>query len=847
MTSARDSRKRAAPAASRRGQAAGRSSESTRGGVPTETASGFAAVPGWVWAVAIVLVVIVYFYPLIFMGQVFSSPDAQAPQGFAVYAAEWRARTGEYPLWNPFMFCGLPSYAALAYNPDVYFPDWIFALLGGLAPPMLWLIVYYMIGALALYALLGDHGAARAPAALGGLLFALAPNLIAVGAHGHGSQLVNSGLIPVALLALHRFLARGRATWLSLLALTLGAQVLRGHVQIAYYTWLAIAIYLVYYLLDRRRGGTTFVVAPRRGLGGVGAALALGALLGAVLALPVAAYAPHSIRGGGATGGVSFDYATGWSLGLGELWTMIVPSALGFGGETYWGTMPFTDYPNAYIGIITLFFGAMVFLIPAGRRRQPGWSPAVFYLALAALGLLIALGKNFFLYDLLYRFLPYWKKFRVPVMILVLTHLALAGLFALGLTRLLRLAVEGGPGASRLARLMGWKTAAMVAVFVLVILLGGSFRDRYSDAFRQSPRIAAQLARAPDVARQLGSRAAGRAHKDLLVNVGLVAAAGALGAMLLSRRLRPELFVGGVAILLALDVVPIGYEIMRPLITSPSDLVKPTAPDDVVEFLRAKEGPFRIYPLEEFRSNRFATFGIASVGGYHAAKPRAYQEFMDAFGIETFELFSHPDRYRLLDLLNVRYLVTAAEAGDNPRFRKVHDGPMKIYENLTVGPRAFTVGEAEVVPTAAAALARLGDPEFDLSRRAVVATAVGPLGGPDAVGRATVKEFELNRVVVEVTAEAPVLLVLADVFDPGWQAQVDGARSPVIQTDHIFRGVRVDSGAHEVEFHYVAPGLRLGFLLSLVSGAGILLMAAISLIHGRRGSRMSHQGGEVSG
>jgi hypothetical protein len=700
---------------------------------------------------------------------------------------------------------------------------------------MLWLIVYYFVGAVAVYLLLADLGAARGAAALGGLVFALTPNLIAVGAHGHGSQLVNSGLLPVALLALHRFLARGRGSWLALLALTLGAQILRGHVQIAYYTWLTLALYFVYFLLDRRRGGTTFRLAPGPAAAGVGLGLLLGALLGAVLALPVVAYTPYSIRGGGATGGVTFEYATGWSLALGELSTLLVPSALGFGGETYWGTMPFTDYPNAYVGIVTLLFAVLAFRGAAGRARQPGLAVAVFFLALAVFALLVALGKHFFLYDLLFRFLPYWKKFRVPVMILLLAQLAAAGLFALGLTRVLAVARAGGQAAARLGRGLGAAALVSLVLLVVVLIAGEAFRDRYSAAFRASPRIAAQLARAPEVGRALGARAAARAHQDLVKNLALLAAAGAVSSLLLKGRLRSGPAVGAIALLAAVDLVPIGQEIMAPLITARADLVQPTAPDDLVTFLRAQPGPFRVYPIEEFRTNRFATFGLASVGGYHAAKPRAYQEFMDAFGLETLEIFSHPDRYRLLDLLNVRYLLTAAEIGANPRFTLAHDGPIKAYENRMAGPRAFVVGAAEVVPTTEGALARLADPGFDLRQRAVVASAVEQLGGTATTGTAEVRELELNRVVVDVVATGPALLVLGELYDPGWQARVDGQPVPVVRTDHIFRGVRVESGAHQVEFRYVAPGLRFGLALSIAAAVAILGLFVVSLGRARLG------------
>jgi hypothetical protein len=844
-------RQRSARDGETRGEGAERAEgrpQSTRGGSASGVTSLLDRSPDWAAVLAILLLVAVFFHPLIFGGQVFSSPDAQAPQGFGVFAEEWRSRTGEYPTWNPYTFCGIPSYAALAYNPDVYFPDWIFKAPGTLAPPMLWLLTYYLVGAVALFHLVRDFGAARGPAALAGLLFALTPNLIAVGAHGHGSQLVNSGLIPLALLALHRFLARGRVIWLALFALTLGCQLLRGHVQIAYYTWLAVGVYLVIFLLNARRPASPYSLSIGKGLAGVAVGLFLAVLLGAVLVLPVMEYTPHSIRGGGPTGGVTLEYATGWSLGWAELLTLLVPSALGFGGETYWGTMPFTDYPN-YMGILTLYFAVLALVLARGRaadqeRRQgqargATWDPATLFLfVLLVLGLLVALGKHFFLYELLYRFLPFWKKFRVPVMILVLTQLAAAGLFALGLTRVLALRrAPGSPRSASMARVLGRLAIAALGLFLVAVLFAGPIRSSYAAAFHSSPRISAQYARAPERAQALGERAARRAHSDLVRVLALVTLASAAGRLLIRGRLRPELYLGGVALLSAIDLAPIGQEIMGPLIAPRSVLMQTTEPDDITNFLTsraAESGPFRVFPLEEFRSNRLATFGIASVGGYHAAKPRIYQEFMDAFGIDTMELFRHPDRYRILDLLNVRYLLTRLELGVSERFRLAYEGSFKAYENLAAGPRAFLVGEVVVESDAGAALSRLADPAFDLSTQAVVASEVGSLGGALVEGSARLVELGLNRVVVDVTSSAPALLVLGELFAPGWQATVDGERVPVVRADHIFRAVRVDSGSHRVEFQYVAPGLRLGFALSVTAAVGILVLGGGSLLVERR-------------
>jgi hypothetical protein len=608
--------------------------------------------------------------------------------------------------------------------------------------------------------------------------------------------------------------------WLALLALVLGAQILRGHVQIAYYTWLAIGGYLLCYLLDRRRPSGLFPISARRALPGVGVALLVAAGLGAVLALPVIAYAPHSIRGGGPGGGVTFGYATGWSLGFAELATLVVPSALGFGGPTYWGTMPFTDYPN-YMGVLTLALAALAW-VPAGGRaggaRGGGASPHLppvhpgYFLALAVFGLAVALGKHFPLYQLLFELLPGWKKFRVPVMILVLTQLGTAVLAALGLTRVLALAARGA-GAG-LGRRFGQGALVGLALALVVVLAGSGIRDRYAAAFRSSPRISAQMAGEPETARRLGNEAARRFHRDLIQSLVLLGLGAGLGWLALGRRVRGEVLVGGLAVLSATDLGPIDAAIMGPMIAPRSALEPAAEPDSIARFLLAQPGRFRILPIEEFATNRFATWGIASAGGYHAAKPILYQDLMTAVGLDDLSIFRYPERFRILDLLNVRFLVTGLTLGESERFRLAFDGPVRAYENRLAGPRAFVAGQARVEAEPRAALGFFLQPGFALDREAVVDRDPGPLGGAAVTGTATIAASELNRIQVDVTASGPALLVLGELYAPGWRATVDGEPAPVVRADLIFRGVRVPAGAHRVEFRYTTPGLQAGLWLS---------------------------------
>jgi len=112
--------------------------------------------------------------------------------------------------------------------------------------------------------------------------------------------------------------------------------------------------------------------------------------------LPVFNYTPFSIRGASIGGGAGFDYSTAWSFSIREISTFFIPSFYGFGGPTYWGNMPFTDYPN-YMGILVLTFGAIGVVF---SERKIKW----YFIFLGLISILLALGKNFFLYGIFYEY-----------------------------------------------------------------------------------------------------------------------------------------------------------------------------------------------------------------------------------------------------------------------------------------------------------------------------------------------------------------------------------------------------------------------------------------------------------
>jgi hypothetical protein len=205
----------------------------------------------------------------------------------------------------------------------------------------------------------------------------------------------------------------------------------------------------------------------------LGLALALGFGLSSFFSLPIREYAQESIRASGAGGGVTYEYATGWSLRPIETLTFLVPGALGFGGATYWGSMPFTDFPN-YMGLAILLCAFLA--IAAGRRRFE----AAYLLVLAMFALLVALGKHSAVYNFLFEHMPYFNKFRVPVMILILLQLAVAVLAGLGLTAV----AEAVQDPARRTRMLRWTGVLLVVTAILFVsgLLGDAWRDSYTRA-----------------------------------------------------------------------------------------------------------------------------------------------------------------------------------------------------------------------------------------------------------------------------------------------------------------------------------------------------------------------------
>ncbi|MCI0451644.1 MAG: YfhO family protein [Candidatus Latescibacteria bacterium] len=817
------------------------------------------------------LAAVAVLYPeIVFEGKVFVSGDSQAAAGHAAVGNESLAR-GEYPVWNPYLFCGMPSFGSLSFTPWVYPINWVIKPFRAVLPlpEYTWLLIHSLAAGFGVFLLLRDRGVHAAAAIAAGVLMIWMPNLVAVGANGHGSQACAVAYLPFALLFWDRvWRGKNLVASAAALAVTLGFSMLRAHFQISYYTYALVVLHLVFFgvmaLVDAARGRTTPATplpagfatklrqdgAPRWGgaLAEVGFSSALLAvvvgvslLICAVLYLPVHDYAKYSIRGASEAGGLDYGYATSWSLHPREMMTFLVPFSFGFGKDLYLGHMPFTDYPN-YLGVAVLAFAVVAVL-----RVRTRWVGFLAFVAVVAT--LVSFGKFLpVLYDPLFKFAPYFNKFRVPVMVLIVQQLAVVMLFAIGLDHVLM------SDRARVRRVALRALVAAGACFVLALLSQGYWTDGFASGSAARVRVTDDPATRLTVARMAGEFLA----RDLVQLTALGLALATAVFAFASSRLRPVAFACVVLAVGLIDYYRVDRYILHPerfrrhdayrIIRDRAVVDRYAQSDDVIEFLRAQDGVFRILPIDDLRnptataafmSNRYMAFDIASVGGYHPAKLSVYDEFLRALAFSLQE-----GRLDLVNMVNARYVVSSARVPEQPALTPVfvgddYEGTARaIYENRDAFPRAWVVGDYAIA-TREQALEALAGGRVDLRRSVLLTKEPSPTPASGDSAEVTITRWGAREAAFAVELDRPGIVVVSEAYYPDWKATVDGAPAEILRANHAFRAVALPAGRHEVVMRYDASVLEKGATISIASvAAAVLAMISSWLAGARREKRL---------
>lgn len=754
------------------------------------------------------------FFPVVFQGEVPASPDSISPMATSIALDAVYQEAGRYPLWQPWSFSGMPTVEAFTYLNGLYYPGVLLGLfqVNGLSLQLL----HFVFAGLGGFVLLRYFKLHDMAAFLGGAAFMMTPYMVTMFVYGHGSQLMTAAYMPWVLWAALRLLDNMRPSDMGILALLTGFQLQRGHVQIAYYTWLLVFLLIVLKLATGASGAEKFKKSAM-----IFVALCIAVIMSAALYLPVFEYTPFSVRGAGSGGGAAYEYATMWSMHPTEFMTYLLPGAAGFGGIAYWGKMPFTDYPN-YAGFVVLCLAVIGFI----SQRKLGF--VRFLAGGTVLMVFLAFGKYFSpVYDLFYHFVPFFSRFRVPSMALIAVSLNLAMLAGFGLHTVMR------EVKSKSARLLKWG-ALLLALGTLLFLFAEEPVETFIRSFFPIPPVDS-----PELAVMI-DQVRWNLWKSSFFSMVCFGGLFAAVVWLRSKKVTGMVFTGSLLTLLALsDLFLVDRQIVSPSTDSfrSSQLVpghyleKAFAEDGVTGFLRAESGMFRIYPAGSlFPENKFSVFGIESAGGYHPAKLKVYDE-----ALRVSKNLANID---LLRMLNVRYVLSTTPV-DHPLLDAVYDGELRltrgsfdtrVYRLSDSMPRAWFVREGISVGQGDDVYGRLLDGGIDIATQALVEDA--PWKGSKQFGRANVSSIEVmpENIVLSVNAEEEAFLVLSEVYYPlRWKVKIDGGEQQMFRTNGLLRGVPVPEGEHEVVFSFDRGGFENGRKLSFAGFAVALLLAGTGL------------------
>lgn len=809
----------------------------------------------------IFLAVVVFFADALFGGKNFmSGGDNLAFYSFIPYLEE-ATNAGEFPLWMPYIFSGMPSLSSFLAAGE---RSW--DMLGGLLfsiPRSLgeatgndtWrLAMWYTIYGWGVYTLMRVKGHTRLIGVFSSLAAVFSTFVIVWIMIGHSTKPVSMATLPWILLALERLRERFTLANLFLLILPLVVLVTATHPQMMFYIGCATALYMLTELVARAisKQGWLDVVKAGGGLALAGV-IALGTH--ADMFLATREYTPESTRGSAPlvqsqtqqvdqTGGNDYEYATNWSFSPEETLTFLIPNYYGFGNlgitpsgskkeqrdNLYWGQMPFTDAAN-YMGIGVLLLA----IIGAWSYRRDPF--VIFLIVLGVFSLLLSFGKNApLLYDIFYNGVPAFNKFRAPSMALCLLQFAAPVLAGYGLASIFTWNGAASADNKRRVKVLGIASAAALA-FVLFMSVGEtSYTSKVSNALDE--KFDAQTLSNPQYQSYRTERAKltyAEMSSDARTSALVLAAFALLTILVVRGTVKPNVAMAVFLLLLIVDLWRVDKRPYEPQKGSPETNVFESRAD-LVSFITTNTKGARIADLTRLPTpNWWAYHFVEHVHGYSSAKLRIYQDMLDVAGPgpgrEPMPGNSMVYNPFLWDMLNVKFIIADQPLYQNipPVFQSA-DGRTLVYENRSMLPRAWFVDTLRVESNSRTILDHMRDGDFNARTTAYVAAPLSVQPGVDSTATVRVEPRASNQAMtIATTSSTSRLLVASEVYYDEWHAYVDGTEAPMVKVNNLLRGVVVPAGSHTIEFRYQSPSFEQGRTISIASNLAAALIGLAGL------------------
>ncbi|WP_231562304.1 YfhO family protein [Alistipes sp. ZOR0009] len=661
---------------------------------------------------------------------------------------------------------------------------------------------------------------------IGSLALSLSSYYFIIIAVGHNSKMIAIAYL-VALIG-SIVLAYRRKMWLgvSLAALFLGLELYSGHPQITYYGGFLVFFFLVAEFIRsyKEKIVSQFVK--------VSAALTISLILGIGANFShlylVWDYGKDSIRGKSElthnqenkTTGLDKDYALAWSYGIAESFNMFIPNLMGGSsvvglktdGETakvlsqvgypadaatqipsYWGPQPMTMGP-VYIGAVVIFFFILGLFYIKGTSK---W----WLVGATILSILLAWGSNLlFFSEFFLSYFPMYSKFRTVSMVLVIAEIAVPILAMLALKKMLEPNFNKEEGIHGLK----WATGIAGGVALFFALFGGSMFNFLSTNDQQLPK------------ELLGAIATDRAallSADAWRTFAFVVVAAAASWLLITKKIKSPLFLGAIGLLILVDMIPVNHRYLNEKNWVPAmQAAVPFTPSQADQAIMKDTTHYRVLNLSVNPFNDASTsYFHKSVGGYHAAKMRRYQELID------FHLSQN--NMAAFNMLNTKYIIVPDQKSQT----------LQVQVNSGALGNAWFVNEIKMVPNADAEIEALKG--FDPKHLAIVdkrfEKELGSFkSSADTAGSIVLTKYKPNYLSYHSNNKTEQLAVFSEIYyEKGWDAYIDGKLAPYLRANYVLRAMVIPAGEHTVEFKFQPVMFKVGKIVDLACSLTLILLA----------------------
>ena len=767
-----------------------------------------------------------YFFPADIEGRILYRHDSSAGRGAGQEASEYHQRTGERTRWTNALFGGMPTYQmSPSYSSTTVLTEvenayhlWL--------PENVWYVFAYLLG---FYIMLRAFDFRQYLAMLGAVIWAFSSYFFIIIAAGHIWKVMALAYLPPMIGGI--ILAyRGKYLWGLVVTALFGAlEILANHVQMTYYYFIIILFMVLAFVIDGLLRKAYMHLLKATGVCVVAAIIAV--CLNLSNLYHTWEYGQETMRGKSelvkansanqTSSGLDRDYITQWSYGIDETWTLLVPNTKGGASVPlaenkdamkkadpnyvsiyqqlgqYWGNQPMTAGP-VYVGAFVLMLFVLGLFIVKGPLK---WG----LLVATILSILLSWGRNFMPFtDFFIDYVPMYAKFRTVASILVVAEFTIPLLAMLALKEVVTGQIDVKGKRFRYSLIASFLLTGGVA-FLFWLMPKAFFSDFVSQselqAMSQIPaeQLMPLLSNLTEVRMSMFTADALRSFWIIVIGTGLLLA-------LCYKKLRAEWAVVGMIALCLLDMWQINKRYLNDsMFVSKSVREAPMQKSEAIDhILQDKSLDYRVLNLASNTFNENETsFYLKSIGGYHAAKLRRYQELIDAhIQPEMSRLYGALSKaggdmtqvngdsiFPVLNMLNTKYFILPLQGGRS----------VPLENPYTYG-NAWFVDKVNYVDNA--------NQELDMTGKLPLRhEAVADKKFHEQLGEAVVQDtnsvvritaYEPNKLTYDVNSGKGGIIVFSEIYYPGWIATVDGVEQPLGRVNYVLRALQVKPGKHEV-------------------------------------------------